>query len=194
MELFSPVNSKFIFAELKMEPEGELITRNLTDMDWMFTDQKTVEKLIKEDPQIYRYYNVDIPEKKGHLQHCISIINPGKIGKEYYMTKGHFHERKDTAEVYYTIQGQGKLLLQSVTDSNPQVQILDMAKGILSYVPPYWAHRCVNIGDEELVFAGIYPGDAGHIYGEIEEKGFAKLVVDREGRPEIVDNLKYTRE
>ena len=191
MELFSPVNSKFNFAEMKMEPEGELITRNLTDMDWMFKDQRAVEKLKAEDPQIYRYYNVKIPEEKGHLQHCISVINPGKIGEEYYMTKGHFHARKETAEVYYTIQGRGKLLLQSVTDRKPEVQILEMEKGSLSYVPPCWAHRCVNTGNEELVFAGIYPGDAGHIYGEIEEKGFARLIVEREGRPAIIDNLKY---
>ncbi len=191
MDLFKPINSYYDFENIKMVPEGELITRNLSDMDWMYQDQEAVKELLKKDPQIYRYYNVDIPEEEGHLQHCISIINPGKVGNEYNMTKGHFHEIKGTAEIYYTIQGEGMLFMQSVTDGEPEFEALEMKKGSLSYVPPHWAHRTINTGEEPLAFIGIYPGEAGHVYGDIEEKGFMKLLIEKDGEPTIIDNPNY---
>jgi glucose-6-phosphate isomerase len=50
------------------------------------------------------------------------------------------------------------------------------------YVPPYWAHRSVNTGSEPLVSYCVYPADAGHNYGDIEEEGFIKRVVQEDGR------------
>jgi glucose-6-phosphate isomerase len=34
----------------------------------------------------------------------------------------------------------------------------------------------------------VYPGDAGHDYGTIEEQGFRKLVLKKNGAPQVVDN------
>lgn len=104
------------------------------------------------------------------------------------MTKGHFHARPGTAEVYLTLSGEGMLLMQS---EEGESRSLPMFRGSVSYIPPYWAHRSVNTGSTPLVLFAVYPGEAGHNYGVIEEKGFAKLVVDRGGRPEVVDNPAY---
>lgn len=57
--------------------------------------------------------------------------------------------------------------------------------GRVVYVPPYWAHRSVNTGDEPLISFCVYPGDAGHNYGDIEQEGFVKRVFKRDGRPVI---------
>lgn len=64
--------------------------------------------------------------------------------------------------------------------------------GVL-YVPPRWAHRSVNVGkDEDLVMFFAYPGNAGHDYGTIETQGFRKLVVEKDGQVEIVDNPRWS--
>ena len=42
-----------------------------------------------------------------------TIMEPGNIAGEYYMTRGHFHARRDMGEVYYSQSGQGILLLDS---------------------------------------------------------------------------------
>jgi oxalate decarboxylase/phosphoglucose isomerase-like protein (cupin superfamily) len=48
---------------------------------------------------------------------------------------------------------------------------------------PRWAHRSVNASlDEDLITFFIYPGDAGHDYGTIEQQGFRKLVVEQDWR------------
>ena len=54
-----------------------------------------------------------------------------------------------------------------------------------------WAHRSVNTGAEDLVMFFVYPGNAGHDYGTIEQQGFRKLVVERDGHPQVVDNPKW---
>jgi len=54
-----------------------------------------------------------------------------------------------------------------------------MARGKMVYVPPYWAHRSINIGDEPLISFCVYPGDAGHNYGDIEQEGFPKRIFER---------------
>jgi NAD(P)-dependent dehydrogenase (short-subunit alcohol dehydrogenase family) len=51
------------------------------------------------------------------------------------------------------------------------------------------AVRSVNVSaDGPLVTFFAFPGDAGHDYGTIESRGFSKIVVERDGRPEVIDN------
>ena len=54
------------------------------------------------------------------------------------------------------------------------------------YVPPYWAHRTVNTGEEPLVSFYVYPGNAGHNYGDIEKEGFPVRMLKRGGKLEFV--------
>ena len=66
-----------------------------------------------------------------------------------------------------------------------------MARGRVIYVPPGWAHRAINIGSTKLIFLAIYPSDAGHDYGAIKERGFRKIVIERDGKPSIEDNPRW---
>jgi glucose-6-phosphate isomerase len=61
-----------------------------------------------------------------------------------------------------------------------------MARGRLVYVPPSWAHRSVNTGAEPLVSFCVYPAEAGHNYGDIEDQGFPKRVLRVKGEPQLV--------
>ncbi|MGI9950850.1 glucose-6-phosphate isomerase [Moorellaceae bacterium AZ2] len=188
MHLFKPFNTICDLKTGVLSPPGNHIVRYLADMKEMFHDREAVETMLKENPKVYEFYNVVIPEEDGHLQHCTSIIYPGKVGKEYFMTKGHFHAVAGTAEIYVCLAGKGLLLMQT---EDGQAEVLEMYPGSISYIPPYWAHRTVNTGDEPLVFFGVYRGDAGHNYGTIEKQGFSKLVFEEEGRPRVIDNPRY---
>ena len=46
-----------------------------------------------------------------------------------------------------------------------------IAPRTLCYVPPFWIHRSVNVGDDELVMTFAYPADSGQDYAIIEEAG-----------------------
>jgi glucose-6-phosphate isomerase len=129
------------------------------------------------DPTLYEVYEMRRPEVAGEMIQGLSIVHPGKVGNEYYMTKGHFHVVLETAETYHCLQGRGMMVMEA---SEGKWSVEELRPQCVLYVPPRWAHRSVNIHpDEKLVTFFVYPADAGHDYGTIEKNGFRKLVVEK---------------
>ena len=167
------------------------IKRNLSKMAGQYSDQTAYDKILQtEDVLLYEVYELKRPEIAGEILHGISIVHPGKIGNEFFMTKGHYHTVLDTAEIYYTLQGEGYMVMET---PEGDWAVEKLVAGSVLYVPPRWAHRSVNIGSEEdLVMFFAYPGNAGHDYGTIETQGFRKLIMDVDGETEIVDNPRWS--
>ena len=151
-------------------------TRTLSQMKSWFRDQTAVESVLAiEDPVIYEYQELGAPEHPGDVAFGLSRVFPGKIGHEYYMTKGHFHNIIDTAEVYYGLSGHGILLIENEAG---EWKTLPLGPGVASYVPKGYAHRSVNTGEEPLEFFYAFRADAGHNYCRIETTGFSHAVTD----------------
>ena len=167
------------------------IERNLSKMAGQYSDQSAFEKALEtEDILLYEVYEIKRPEVTGEILHGISIVHPGKIGDEYFMTKGHYHTVIDTAEIYYTLAGRGVMVMET---PEGDWAVEELKAGSVLYVPPRWAHRSINTGTEEnLVMFFAYPGNAGHDYGTIETQGFRKLVVDKDGKPDVIDNPRWS--
>lgn len=166
------------------------IIRKLSAMEDQYQDLAAYEaKLAENDPVLYEVYEVTRPQVAGELLMGISIVHPGKVGNEYYMTKGHFHTVLETSEMYYCLRGEGFMVMET-PEGDWAVEALK--PGSVLYVPPRWAHRSVNSGtQEDLITFFVYPGNAGHDYGSIERQGFRKLVLAHEGGAEIVDNPRW---
>jgi len=166
------------------------LERQLSAMKGQFLDTEAYDSILAiSDPILYEVYEISRPQIPGELIHGISILHPGKIGSEYYMTKGHFHTVLDTAEIYYCLQGNGVMVMET---PEGEWAVETLTPGNVLYVPPRWAHRSVNIRDDiALVSLFAYPGNAGHDYGTIETQGYRKLVVDRHGQMEIIDNPRW---
>jgi glucose-6-phosphate isomerase len=166
------------------------IKRTLSELKGQFLDQVAYQKMFTEDDRlIYEVYEIHRPEIAGEILMGISIVHPGKVGREFFMTKGHFHTVIDTAEIYYCLRGEGYMVMET---SEGETSVEALAPGKVLYVPPRWAHRSVCTSRQEaLVTFFAYPGNAGHNYGTIEQLGFRKLVVDGENGPEIIDNPRY---
>ena len=165
------------------------IRRSLASMKGQFADEAAFQGMLaQEDVLLYEVYELHRPEIAGELLSGISIIHPGRVGSEYYMTKGHFHSVLDTAEVYYTLEGQGCMVMET---PEGDWSIEELCAGRILYVPPRWAHRSVNTGTGDLVMLFVYPANAGHDYGAIERQGFRKLILEVDGKPQIVDNPRW---
>jgi glucose-6-phosphate isomerase len=159
--------------------------RRASDMRGYYADGEALERLIQDqnDPLHYQVFERPVPETPGNLMCCISRLQPGLVGDEFYMTKGHYHAVRDTAELYLCLRGQGLMLM--MTDIGECVAE-PMARGRLVYVPPGWAHRSVNSGEEPLVSLCVYPAEAGHNYGDIAKQGFPKRVLRVQNRAHLV--------
>jgi len=163
------------FLSGSLEPHTTRTERRVSDLRGAFADAAALENLIASgDPVVYEVLQYDVPEEVGQLVCCTTVLHPGIVGDEYFMTKGHYHQARGTGEVYLGLAGQGYLLLMTEDGQSNQTA---MAAGTVAYVPPGWAHRTVNTGDEPFVFFAVYPGQAGHDYAAVEAAGFAQRVV-----------------
>ncbi|MCM1134109.1 MAG: glucose-6-phosphate isomerase [Clostridium sp.] len=163
--------------------------RYLSQMADMFYDREAAQKILaQEDPLIYEFYELGCPERAGDLAFGTTILYPGKIGQEYYMTKGHFHTMLETAEVYYTLSGEGCMVLENPEGDTREIFL---KAGEAVYVPRRYAHRSVNTGTVPLVMFFTFAADAGHDYGTIETTGYHKLITEKDGKIQVVDNPRW---
>lgn len=186
----SPPFAAVVEPSGRLAPATSTIERRLSHMRGFFADAQAEEALAAEDPIVYEVFQYDVPETLGELFTCTTVLHPGRVGDEFFMTKGHYHSVRDRAEVYYGLAGRGRLLLQT---EDGGFESTEMEPGTVAYVPPCWGHRTVNTGDQDFVFLAVYPGDAGHDYGSIETTGFAQRLVDRDGTPTLVANEGFAR-
>lgn len=182
--VINPFTTRIDFAELVMRQPDAHNVRKASVMRGYYEDSAALDRLIREgnDPLHYETFEKHVPEEYGHLLFCISRVQPGLVGSECFMTKGHYHTRINTGEIYFCLQGQGYMVMKT-TDGKFNSQ--RMTRGDLVYVPPYWAHRSVNTGKEPLTMLAIWPADAGHNYGDIEREGFPKRVRIQHGQEVI---------
>lgn len=183
-ELFPPFGTDLDLIWGIMKAPDNHIIRRASSMRGYFDDERALEVMIQGgDPVLYEVFEKKTPEQYGHLQFCISSTRPGIVGEEFFMTRGHYHAIPETAEIYLCLRGCGYMLMKTADGQSAWERFLP---GRMVYVPPYWGHRTVNTGTEPLVSICIYPGDAGHNYGDIEKEGFPLRIFDRGGKAEIV--------
>jgi glucose-6-phosphate isomerase len=176
-----PFSFQFDLAAGIMEKPDEHSVRRASQMRGYYADEAALERLVAEenDPLHYETFEARVPQEYGQLQFCISKLEPGLVGEECFMTKGHYHTVVETGEIYLCLRGEGLMMMKT---SDGDCRSEQFVLGRLVYVPPYWAHRSINTGDEPLISLCVYPGDAGHNYGDIEQEGFPKRVFRRADR------------
>jgi glucose-6-phosphate isomerase, archaeal len=185
-----PFTFDLVFPQVLPSKYDHHLVRRLSSMRGQFADQQAYKtQMEKDDLVLYEVYDLQRPEEAGELLHGISIVHPGKVGNEYFMTKGHFHTVLATAEIYHCLKGVGVMVMET---PEGDWAVEELCPGKILYVPPRWAHRSVNTGDQEdLVTFFVYPGNAGHDYGTIETQGFRKLALEVNGQLQISDNPRW---
>jgi glucose-6-phosphate isomerase len=168
-----------------LDPQREVVERRLADLRGVFLEDHPAG-----DAVVYRVYGIPAPATGANLLCSTTVLESGTAGREYYMTKGHFHRVRDRAEVYLGLAGEGRLVMATEEGRHA---VEPIRRGTLAYVPGGWAHRSVNVGDQPLVFFAIYVGDAGHDYHTVQRTGFPVLVVAGADGPEIIANPRYRR-
>lgn len=162
------------------EPYGKKTYRRLSDLGEYFADRKAVEAILSRDnPVVYEVYEHPVPPEGEHLIFATTVLLSGKVGEEFYFTKGHFHTEPDGAEVIIGMGGTGIVLLQ---DRAGRCGEETLQANCVVYSSPGYAHRVVNTSKENLVFLSICRADIGHDYDTITTKGFAKKIVEKEKR------------
>ncbi len=162
--------------------------RRLSQLRGCFSDSEAYdEALAREDSLLYRVTAVEPAHGNGDLHYGLGVLYPGKVGSEYYLTKGHLHRTREAAEVYIGLTGEGMMLLED--EATGESRLEPIGEGKVVYVPGHTAHRTMNTGSTPLTYFGVYPANAGHDYGAIADRNFLKVLIEENGIPVLKDRI-----
>lgn len=149
--------------------------KHLNDLVGVYRNREAFDDAIKRDSgsPVYWVEDLKLPGS-GELITGISVLEPGLIGDEYYMTRGHLHARADRAELYLCLSGTGVMLLETLAGDS---RAIELKEGQAVQVPGHWVHRSVNVGSDRFVTLFSYPADSGQNYDIIAEAGGMKNLV-----------------
>jgi glucose-6-phosphate isomerase, archaeal len=167
------------------------VERRLSQLRGVFADSEAFEAMLAEegDPLVYSVTSIEAGKGEGDLAYGIGRIMPGRVGQEYFLTRGHFHEWREAAEVYIGLSGVGVMLLEN--ERTGMEYSVDLLPDTVVYVPGYTAHRTVNTGDTPLTYVGVYPAKAGHDYAALAAQNFSQVVVAVDERPVILKRQQF---
>ena len=192
MTMFEPGICRVDVARGELVGASNRYTKTYADLAGLYEDQAAFAALVAANARSVAYEVTDFKPSAnaGDMIIGVTRMEPGQVGREFYMTRGHIHARPNRPEMYYGESGRGLMLLESPAGD---IRILEIGPRSMCYVPPYWIHRSVNVGAEQLVMTFAYPADSGQDYDIIAKAGGMKvrIVNDGEGGWTAVDNASY---
>lgn len=123
------------------------------------------------DPLIYEIYTWNDGHAPTNLLSTITVLYPGRIGGEYFHTKGHFHTDPDGSEFVAGYFGTG--VLETGTRAG-EVTETPVTQGLHLVIPDSHAHRVVNRGTEAAVYLSISSAGVGHDYDSVRVCGWRR--------------------
>lgn len=175
-----------------MSNETGAYQKRFRDLAGLYADEAAFSAMqgAWDDTVVYEVSEFRPNERAGDLIFGVTRMLPGKVGAEYFVTRGHIHRKSDRPEIYYGQKGHGLMLMES---PEGEVRIVAIDAQTVCYVPPYWIHRSVNVGDDELVMLFCYPADSGQDYDCIAKAGGmrVRIVEDGAGGWKQVDNPNW---
>jgi len=174
-------------ASIAMVDAGKRWLSQLADC---FADEQDYQAMLSRGDQVvYGVTSLDMARGEGQLHYGLGILHPGKVGREYFMTKGHLHAWRPAAEVYICLQGQGMMLLEH--ESEATADVVPFSANSVVYVPGHTAHRTINVGTQPLVYWGVLSSEAGHDYEAIRDRNFSQVVIELDGQPCALPRKDY---
>lgn len=123
---------------------------------------------------VYRTFGMPGHDREApDLLYSATVIEPGDVHGECFMTRGHFHQNPERGEWMLTLRGVGQLILR---DRAGKAWTEAMQRGSVHLIDGRHAHRVANTGPEPLVFVVVWLADCGHDYETILKEGFGLRV------------------
>ena len=128
------------------------------------------------DPLVYEVYMVEpASPSEWDMSYGTTILHPGRVGDECFLTRGHLHVPNTRPELSYVMSGEGVMLRAELpvgATAPVHTEKLRFSPGLVAYVEGRYAHRAEKTGTADLVFFSAWPSDTGHDYDTVARPGF----------------------
>jgi glucose-6-phosphate isomerase len=164
-----------------MDGTGTRYQKRLADLNGLYADAAAFNALAstRGDDIVYDVTDHRPSDQPGDLITGVTRMSPGKVGDEYFMTRGHIHANIDRPELYFGLKGDGLMLMEA---PDGETRIVEIHASTVCYVPPRWIHRSVNLGQQDFVMLFCYPSDSGQNYAIIERSNGMRLRIIDDGK------------
>ena len=192
MKISDPISADFEKKSGFFPQATGYYSKTFNELEGMYENEGEFQNMLPKwnNKVVYEVWEHRSSKNNGDLVFGTSVMKPGRVGEEFFLTRGHQHQKARCAETYFCLSGTGIILMES---PDGEIKALDLGKDQLVYVPPLWFHRSINIGESELVTLFTYNSDAGQNYEIIKKRGgMRKRVVRKDsGSWTLVANKKY---
>jgi len=172
---------------------GTSYRKQLRELAGLYADANAFEAMNADrgDDIVYEVTDHRPSDAAGDLITGTTRMSPGRVGDEFFMTRGHIHAIADRPEMYFGLHGRGLMVMEAL---DGDFRTVEMLPGTVCYVPPFWIHRSVNIGESDFGMLFCYPADAGQDYEIIRRSnGLSRRIVsDGHVGWKVVDNPDYS--
>ncbi len=178
------------FDPTSAQIEGAVwIERRLSQLRGCFADPKAYDTALEhDDPLVYSVSSFEPATNNGDLHIGLGKIMPGRVGSEYFLTRGHLHAWREASEIYIGLSGEGLMLLET---EGGEARSIPLTANSIVYVPGHTAHRTVNVGSSPLTYLGVYPAQAGHDYAAIANNNFRQVVIELGGQAVVMNRQAW---
>lgn len=135
---------------------------------WLTNDAEKSEQIVYETQSWF--CRPDGTE--GAVLWASTVIYPGDVNGEYFMTRGHFHTKPTHGELIIVVAGTGILAL---CDRDGKSENIPLEPGTTYFIDGTQAHRTINTSPSPLIFWCSWPADCGHDYET--KAAFERMVV-----------------
>ncbi len=170
MEMAEPVRCRVDVESGRLAGGSGRYEKRLSDLAGLYADADSFDALLRDggDRVAYAVEDLRPSSAAGDMIFGVTRMAPGTVGDEFFLTRGHIHAIANRPEIYYGESGTGLMLMESPAG---ETRIVDVGPRVVCYVPPFWIHRSVNVGPDDLVMTFAYPADSGQDYDIIARAG-----------------------
>src|SRR5260370_9766927 len=99
---------------LQIQPNTGGYRKYVRELDGIYENQTSFRKLVETcgNEVAYRVEEARFTDGGSDLITGISVLEPGKVGSEFFMTRGHLHQRAERPETHYARAGHGAVLTE----------------------------------------------------------------------------------
>jgi len=176
--------------------------RKLSEMKGVLLDKSK----LKGEATIYKMYDGVYKEedrefiKRRKLRYDLTLIFPGKIGREFIKTAGHYHSISDDRqftypELYEVLWGEVHFILQRRGKNENEVEdvvVVTARESERIVIPPEYGHVAINPSVKPLILANWIAEDCIPDYKAIYDFGGASLFeIEEDGERRFLENKNY---
>ena len=132
MSLREPVRCTVHVGDGRLEGATGRYEKRLSELAGLYEDAAAFAAALDADGDrvVYAVEDFRPSDASGDMIFGLTLMVPGKIGREYFVTRGHIHGNANRPELYYGQQGRGLMLMRAFmsqivyNDSGNQVWLL----------------------------------------------------------------------